>query len=1533
MKQPTCSLIGEDHLLIQCGEILLAKNYDIKAIFSPLKEANIWAEENRILCFNSFKDIETFLTQNKIDYLFSIVNSHIISEKTLNNVKKMAVNYHDGPLPRYGGANATSFAILNNEKKHGITWHVINKLIDGGDILIQSTFDIDPEETTFTLNVKCYQHGLKAFETLILSLHENKFLKEKQNLDARLYNSLDKKPIYNGLVDWNFSADYLERCIRSYTVGNYKNKFSTLKFKIGDQAYIIRNLKITHKKSTKLAGSLLEFSSEHLKIATSTYDVVVSEISDIYGEKISIDKLDQKIIYHNFLVSPSHQEGLEFQKISEELFRNENFWVKEYQNIHQTEFPFFTFPNKITLKHTLSTISNINLKKSWEKIKNFCYSSEEQFLFFISIWLIYLFKLGNDQKFSVVIEKNNTKFSEFISNDFLLNIEIDSNLNFIHFVRHVKEKIVSLEKKQGYLKDIFYRYPEINGKQQCPIVVVCDENTEISHRNALIFKISFVRKKIEWLIDENLIINSIYLKDVVKNISKHYQKLMNSILSDPESPIKNFDLLSTQERNKILNTWNPAQTKCGNKFIHQIIQNIAQKYPNKKAVISGKESISYKELIEKANHLSIYLINKGFHQKHICVYSDKNVDLIVILLAILKSGNIYIPIPVTTPQHNIDLIFKNSINPIVITTVELSSYLKKTSIQTKDILLVEKINVKDNTRNIKSTDNLMLEDLAYILYTSGTTGVPKGVPIKHKGIPNLISYTISKLRINNKSRILGFASIGFDASIWEILTALSCGSSLYIPNSNELLSGYILKETIVKNKISCVILPPSALQTISQYSFSTLKTVVTGGEYCSKELAKQWADKVRLINAYGPTEATVCVTMAIIKKPQSSPPIGKPISNTKIYILDKNKSLVPVGVPGELYISGKGLSPGYLNNYELTKKYFLTNPYETNEIMYSTRDLVRWLPNGDIEYIGRIDNQIKIRGFRIELEAIESQILHIPSIKQCVVVVQENLIFGKYILAYISGKKITTNSNKIKEVLKKRLPDYMIPSFFIVLNKLPITNNGKIDRKKLPVFDPHIRTDLSLYKAPESPLEKRLSEIWSDLFEVSPIGIEDNFFDLGGHSLIVTNLAVCLQKEFHYTLSLRDFFKNPVISNLANLIENQEVQTIHGNNGIQNLILTPEIKPVSIKNNRLKTILLTGCTGFLGVHLLNELLNKNKYSIFCHIRADSIDQGISKIKDAFSKYNLSSKKFDLIRVFCGDLSKPKLGLLDEEFEFLATEVDIICHNGAYVHHMYNYEMLYDTNVRSTIEILKLCSLKKNKKIHYISTLSAITPSHPNTKKILEEFIDYNSSITDELSGYNQTKLASEHLLAQARNRGIDVNIYRPGWIMGQYETGTIFPESNHLLLLVKGCIQMGIAPSWKNFNLNILPVDFISEFIVNVMLKNEYGNKVFNLNIDSLQISWIELINYFNSNGYSIKLVSVKKWKESLSKIDRNNAMYNLLALYKDNQMLQKIHQQKTLICNNNMQNALKQLDYNLNLIKDDLLNNSIVFLKKYGFI
>ena len=1539
-KKPTCFLVGEDHLLIQCGDILIDQNFHISGIYSPLNEAEQWAIQNNILYFSSYKDLEQHLLTKKFDFLFSIVNSHIISDTILKNVRKIAINYHDGPLPRYGGANATGFAILNNEKHHGVTWHIISEIIDGGDILAQSIFDIDSEETTFSLNLKCYQHGLKEFEKLIKNLVLNNYRPKKQNMNNRLYHNLEKKPVNNGWLAWDNDAEYIERSMRAFNVGNYKNKFSSLKFKLDNQAYLIHDIKNTQEKSRHLPGKITKISNDYWKISTKTTDVVVSYITDICGQQTPLDTLSLK---HNIkinyqLISPNNKYGSEFKKISENIFENEVFWVKKFQKFHLSEFPFFEFPNKTVLKNKLIILSKLKItQKTLNDIKKNILSKNDLIDFFISIWFVYLFKLGNENTLSILIKKNNTDYCEFISKDIPFNININENFSFLEIFSLVKKRRSLLEGKKGFLKDIFFRYPDIKAKHQFPIMVIFDDHINIEHSNSLIFKISLEKNELTWLVDENLIDESSNLQTSSKNISHHYRNLINSICINFNTTIQNANIFSKIEKRKILQGWNTTEKLYKKSFlIHQIIEEISNKYPNKQAVIYDKKTITYQELNKRSNVLATYLIKNCYCQKHIIVYCEKSIDLIITLLGIMKSGNIYIPIPVTSPFKNIELIIQNSSHPLIITNEKLVPNLEKLSIHSKlDILLIKNIPTLKNQIENESFENIELEYCAYILHTSGTTGIPKGVLINHTGLTNLILYTISKLKITKQTRILQFASIGFDASIWEILSTLSAGATLCIPNQEELLGGVTLKNVISQYKISCIILPPSALQTISQYSLPTLKTVVTGGEYCSKELAAHWATKAYLINAYGPTEATVCVAMAVINNTSlTSPPIGSPISNTKFYILDKNLSPVPIGVVGELYISGVGLSPGYLNNEELTKKFFIKNPYVPNKKMYRTRDLVRWLPSGETEYIGRVDNQVKIRGFRIELEAIETQILHDLSVKQCAVVVQENQTHGKYLIAFLKGKKNTINIKKLRASLKRNLPEYMIPNFFLEIDTFSITHTGKVDRKKLPKFDPHIRPDFSSYKAPNNILEQQLTEIWSELLKLSPVGIEDNFFDLGGHSLIVTNLSVYIQEKFNYILSLRDFFKNPTISNLAKLIENEEKSAVPHEDLSKDIALPDEVRPCLKINNKLQTILLTGCTGFLGSHILFELLKTNKYKVYCLIRTDSKTNGLNRIKEEFNKYHLSITHLDKIYVVCGDLSKPKLDIANNEFDLITEEVDLICHNGAYVHHLYSYEMLKSSNVDSTIELLKICSYKKNKELHYISTLSAITNEHMNNNMIEEKFVDYNIELPQNISGYNQTKLVSEYLLSQARDRGLCINIYRPAWIMGQHTTGIVSPEKNHLLLLIKGCIQIGIAPTWNNFILTILPVDFVSKLITNVISEKSFKNTIFNLSDNSLQIPWIELICFFNSNGYPIKLVSTKIWQSALRKITPENAMYNLLPLYRDEKDLdQKMYDFSSIICNKNTQMALTKTHLDLNLKKEELLNKYLTFLKTHKFL
>lgn len=721
----------------------------------------------------------------------------------------------------------------------------------------------------------------------------------------------------------------------------------------------------------------------------------------------------------------------------------------------------------------------------------------------------------------------------------------------------------------------------------------------------------------------------------------------------------------------------------------------------------------------------------------------------------------------------------------------------------------------------------------------------------------------------------------------------------------KILTGNFLASFINEEKITISTFPPSILQTLSDFKLSTLRVVVTAGELCSQKLAIRWSEKSYFINAYGPTELTVCSSLGHVGQDfNHHPNIGKPIANTKAYVLDKHLHLLPMGVVGELYISGVGLSGGYLNQPALTKQKFISNSFDRNHKLYKTGDLARWLPNGNLDYIGRIDNQVKIRGFRIELEAVEEKILCYQGIKQCVVSVQKDKKNNNLLVAYIVSEKSNFVAESLVNFLKEQLPEYMVPSFFIKVLHFSLTQSGKIDRHSLPPVNLEQRFLETEYVPPKTLLEKKLLKIWSDLLDIKHIGIHDDFFHLGGHSLLITKLILSLTKQFNYNLSLRDFVLSPTIYAIARLLtRHRHDRDIYAQNFVKDSLLEPNIQflPGDIKTKNVKAILLTGATGFLGVHLLYNLHYATDAKVYCLVRSQTEKSGLDRIQSALTKYKLENISLDRIVILKGDLSEPLLGLSPQQFDLLAEEIDSIYHNGAYVHHLYSYERLKAINVLSTIELLKLATHKKNKQFHYVSTLSAVSENKDHKSEVTEDFIFSPEPPKALLDGYNQTKWVSERLLTQASERGIAVKIYRPGSILGNFVTGVTLVKDNHLLLLLKGCIQMGYAPAWDGY-LNILPVDFVSQIIVKISLDKNVKDRVFNI-ANNENITWINLINFLNTHIYSVKMVSPKVWqKKHLSNIDGSNALFGLLPFYmgiENYSYIEKLSQVKNIYIKN----------------------------------
>ncbi|MCL6755247.1 amino acid adenylation domain-containing protein [Nostoc sp. CCCryo 231-06] len=654
----------------------------------------------------------------------------------------------------------------------------------------------------------------------------------------------------------------------------------------------------------------------------------------------------------------------------------------------------------------------------------------------------------------------------------------------------------------------------------------------------------------------------LFEKSTIQRMAEQFEVLLKGIVDRPQQPINTLPLMTAPELLQ-LQRWNRTETDYPHdKTLVEIFEQQVTKTPNNLALVFESQSLTYQQLNQKANQLAHYLIQN--HQIKpdtligICV--ERSLEMIIAVLGILKAGAAYVPIDPNYPQERIGFMLEDSETSVLLTQSFLLNQLPLANLKKScQVICLDQETFSEALTNNPSLQNTS-NDLAYVIYTSGSTGRPKGVMIEHKAIVNLALCWGKAFQVKHDSRLLQFGSFSFDLSIGEIATTFVTGACLYLAKKETLLPSQILVDFLTHHKISHSFLPPSALSLLPQVSLPYLQTIGVGGEACPAELVTQWGTGRRFFNCYGPTESTVNAALAILSPRgyanaadialchpnRKKPPIGQPLSNIRIYILDAHNQPLPSGIPGELCIAGVGLTRGYLNRPDLTAEKFIDiDLFGKVERIYKTGDLARWGFDGNLEYLGRIDDQIKLRGFRIELGEIESILLQHPSVKEAIVTLYKTES-NQSLIAYVTG--ITTDlstlrqgsvTTQLKTHLKSRLPDYMIPAQIILLDQLPLTPNGKVDRKALPAPNGVIE---GLYEPPRNEFEEQLVQVWSAVLEHQDIGIHDNFFDLGGHSLLAIKLLNNIQQVFKQQLSLSSLFQNPTIAQLAEQLCNTEVQ-------------------------------------------------------------------------------------------------------------------------------------------------------------------------------------------------------------------------------------------------------------------------------------------------------------------------------------------------------------------------------------------------------
>ena len=1262
-----------------------------------------------------------------------------------------------------------------------------------------------------------------------------------------------------------------------------------------------------------------EFSASLLTLGENQYLLSI-ELPSICADSYSLNNLFLQIVetynacLNNKKLTDEVVQYLQFSEWQNELLQDndaaigQNYWQEQKFSIS----PTLPFEKKVTQDIQFSPdVYAIKLETELTEqivdLASRCNSTIAELLF--ACWQTLIYRIGGKSEFAIATPFSGRRYEELeqclglLAKYLPVGCSLQDNLKFTEVIAQLRENLQEHEKWQEYFlweettkieSPISFEFVEVPGK------CLVDEVTfslEKLYACCDRFKVKLTCLQqadslvTEWHYDRQLID-----RGWIEYLAEQFQALLVSVTNNTEAAIGELDILSDRQLQQLLVEFNQTSVNYPqNKCVHQLFEEQLEKSPNAIAIVFGDTQLTYGELNTRADLLADYLQQLGVGKEVIVgIYLERSPQVIIGLLAILKAGGAYLPIDPALPPAGLIWRLQDAKAPVLITQQSLADNLPELS--TQIVCLDTPWEAEVRAQSFAPLTTQHSETLAYVIYTSGSTGKPKGVAVEHQQILSYLYGILDRLNLPAGASYATVSTFAADLGNTAIFPALCTGGCLHIIAQQTASDPVALANYCDRYSIDCLKIVPSHLETLLTNSSSPAilprQRLILGGEVASWKLIAQiqsLSPNCQIINHYGPTETTVGVLTYAVKNRQDNAatvPIGSPLPNTQVYILDRQLKPVPIGVTGELYIGGSLVSRGYLNQPELTAEKFicLSPPLKRGgsvepakcDRLYRTGDLVRYLPDGNIEFLGRIDNQVKIRGFRVELGEIETALSQHPQVRQVAVSVWEEKPGDRRLVAYIVSRQQPSPSlNDIRSFLQAKFPEYMIPSALILLKALPLTSNGKIDRQSLIKPSSDRTESKSNYVPPRTAIETQMAAIWAKVLGLERVGINDNFFELGGHSLLLTQLLVQVRDAFDTDLSLNTLFTSPTVASLAEKIDPAR-QTESSDRFLPNWdtesILDPTIYP------RSPALFLTGATGFLGAFLLYELLQQTESDIYCLVRSHDLESGINKLQTTLESYLLWDESFSsrIIPVL-GDLSKPLLGLFSNEFNSLAERIDAIYHNGAWVHHSSDYYTLKAANVLGTQEILRLACQTKTKPLHFISTTSVFGSDRELT--LIKE-TDNLGDRPPNSNGYVQSKWVAEKLVNVAASRGLPVSIYRPGRISGDSKTG-VFNPNDLLYKLIIGCIQLGsIAEDNESFDL--APVDYVSQAIVCLSKQPESLGKAFNL-VNPHPLSSISIIKSIRSFGYSIQQITYEQWHAKLMQIAKDNPehpLYPLVAFF-----------------------------------------------------
>ena len=1349
----------------------------------------------------------------------------------------------------------------------------------------------------------------------------------------------------------------------NFSVNTYENKSTEIDNLINSfpKAFNLENAPLLRVELHYLDNgkTLLLLESHHIIMDGTSLEILINEFCKLYNnenlENLNIEYKDFAVWENKYLESDMVKEA-------------ENYWVNKFKD---SEIPAINLPYDFSIPSSRSYKGNTISRKISEKDFNKYITSAKKFgvspyMFFLSTLFILLYKYTGQEEIiigSPVTGRRNNQLQDIIGmfvNNIAVDGKIDSSKKFAEFLNTIKQQVLNdleyqdypynlLVKKLGLsndstnnpLFDVMFAYQNANSNK----LTLGNESVEIIKSSSGISKFN-LSIEIE---PDTRVVNLEYRTDLFKEstidrLFEHFINALNIISDNNDVLIKDISIISEEEKNKILYEFNDTAVNYpNNKSIIELFEEQVEKTPDNTAVVFENQNLTYSDLNKKANSLANYLKFIGITKSDvICISLNRSFELIVAIYAVLKSGASYVLIDPSLPQERITYIINNS-----------ESKYGIINNSTRDLIKISNsININNfdfSNYSTENLDNIPYNDNLCIIYTSGTTGNPKGVLLHKHGFLNLIFAFDKEMHISKYKNILGIATISFDMFMVELFSSTLLGNTLILANEEEQKNSIAISNLINKYSVDFFVTTPSRVELLLQDECNNplkkVKAFQLGGEKLSSSLYNKLrnATNAKIFNGYGPTEITACCTNKLITSKDIT--IGTPISNVQIYICDSDLNLSPFGMIGEICVSGCGISNGYLNNDKANSKKFIKNPFGDG-LIYRTGDLGKFRYNGEIEYIGRNDFQIKIRGLRIELSEIESRLNALKTVDSSVVLYKSDCKFP-YLIAYVLSKDII-NVHNIKLELSKTLPSYMIPRYIIQLDKFPITQNGKINKKalenyKLPTGIIKNSTD---YIPPKNEKQKLFCDIWSSLLNIN-VGIDDDLFDIGADSLLAISFKTKLL-SYNIDLPYADIFKYRTIRKLCDMSKkNKSISnslSLQYYKEIDKLLKSQNDKIIEHSTNH--NVLLLGSTGYIGMHIINSFINNSSGKIYCIVRDKNKTSSLVRFMELLHFYfgnKLDKYINNRILILKGDVLKDNFALSNKTYNLLTTDVDTVINTVANVKHYGNTTDFTRVNIDSLNAAINFC-LKYQKRFIHISSLSISGNmlfenfSLNDKRNFKSNFTENDLYIGQSLDNvYTRSKFEAEKLILNyIINKNLNAQILRLGNITSRYSDGyfQINPDDNAFANRLKSFLNINCVPEYLLTDyIEFTPVDLCSDAILNILNNNSKNRYIYHVyNDNHVYIS--DLINYLSDLGFNITVVPENEFSKNINNILSNDNSSSLSGIINDFGMNRKLDYSSHIqIQSNDSKKILAKCNFKWPKIGMSYIKKYILYLQKINFI